>query len=296
MKKNNAEQIEKRAKGQRILRRTGIWMLLILLFLAMAYGANNRIEVTQYTYETDALPVSFNGFRIVHLTDLHNKVFAEENAGLMDELRSLKPDIIVLTGDFIDASNHTNVDDALLFMRQIPEIAPTYYVYGNHEHYLSKSVLSGFEKQIREYGVHFLSNETVQIESPTGQTFSLIGLDDKSLQANILRTLADEAPDDFQVLLAHEPQFLRDYYAESGVDLVFSGHTHAGQWRIPFTHQGLFAPDQGFLPEFSDGVYTEGDTTMYLSRGLGNSGFPLRLFNHPEILCVTLQTVPEKTS
>ena len=290
-KTSNAEQIEKRAKGRRIWRRIGIWMLLILLFFAMAYGANNRIEVTKYTYETDALSVSFNGFRIVHLTDLHNKVFAEENEALLREVRALEPDIIVLTGDFIDASNHTNVEDALLFMRQIPEVAPTYYVYGNHEHYLSKEVLSSFEEKIKEYGVHFLYNETVQIESQTGQTLSLIGLDDLSLQANILKTLADEAPDDFQILLAHEPQYLRTYYAETGVDLVFSGHAHAGQWRIPFTHQGLYAPDQGFLPEFTDGVYTEGDTTMYLSRGLGNSGFPLRLFNHPEIVCVTLQTV-----
>ena len=211
-------------------------------------------------------------------------------------MRALEPDIIVLTGDFIDASNHTNVADALLFMQQIPDVAPTYYVYGNHEHYLSKDVLSSFEEKITEYGVHFLYNETVQIESQTGQTFSLIGLDDLSLQANILKTLADEAPDDFQVLLAHEPQYLRDYYAETGVDLVFAGHTHGGQWRIPFTHQGLYAPDQGFLPEYSDGVFTEGDTTMYLSRGLGNSGFPLRLFDHPEIVCVTLQTVPAEQS
>ena len=136
----------------------------------------------------------------------------------------------------------------------------------------------------------------MQIESHTGQTFSLIGLDDLSLQANILKTLAEEAPDDFQVLLAHEPQYLRNYYAETGVDLVFAGHAHGGQWRIPFTHQGLYGPDQGLFPEFSDGIYTEGDTTMYLSRGLGNSGFPLRLFNHPEIVCVTFQTVPSEPS
>ena len=295
-KKQNAAQSEKKRNGARIWRRIGIWMLLFLLFAAMAYGANNRIEVTKYTYETDALSVSFDGFRIVQLTDLHNKVFAEENEALLREVRALEPDIIVLTGDIIDASNHTNVNDALLFMRQIPDIAPTYYVYGNHEHYLSKAVLSDFEAKIKEYGIHFLFNETVQIESHTGQTFSLIGLDDLSLQANILKTLTEEAADDFQVLLAHEPQYLRTYYAETGVDIVFSGHTHGGQWRIPFTHIGLFAPDQGILPAFSDGVYTEDNTTMYLSRGLGNSGFPLRLFNHPEIVCVTLQTVSDDPS
>lgn len=293
---SNAEQIEKKAKRARTWRGIGIRLLLVLLFIAMAYGANNRIEITNYTYETDALSVSFNGYRIVQLTDLHNKIFAEKNAGLMQQIRDLNPDIIVLTGDIIDASNHTNIQAALLFMQQIVDIAPTYYVYGNHEHYLPKSDLSSFEEKIQEFGVHFMNNETIQIESATGQTLSLIGLDDLSLQANILKTLADEAPDDFQILLAHEPQYLRDYYAESGVDLVFSGHTHGGQWRIPFTHQGLYAPDQGFLPKYTDGIYTEGDTTMYLSRGLGNSGFPLRLFNHPEIVCVTFQTVPSEPS
>ena len=293
---SNAEQIEKKAKRARTWRGIGIRLLLVLLFIAMAYGANNRIEITNYTYETDALSVSFNGYRIVQLTDLHNKIFAEKNAGLMQQIRDLNPDIIVLTGDFIDASNHTNIQSALLFMQQIVDIAPTYYVCGNHEHYLPKSELTEFTEKIQEFGVHYLNNETVQIESATGQTFSLIGLDDLSLQANILKTLADEAPDDFQILLAHEPQYLRDYYAESGVNLVFSGHTHGGQWRIPFTHQGLYAPDQGFFPKYSDGIYTEGDTTMYLSRGLGNSGFPLRLFNHPEIVCVTFQTVPSEPS
>lgn len=289
----NAEQLEKRVKGQRILRRIGIWLLLLLLFYAMAYGANNRLEITEYTYKTDALSVSFNGFRIVQLTDLHNKIFPEQNSELLDAVRGLEPDLIVLTGDIIDASNHTDVDAALLFMQQIKDIAPVYYVLGNHEHYLDKSVLEQFEARIQEYGVHFLYNETVQIASNTGQTFSLIGLDDLSLQANILKTLTEEAPDDFQILLAHEPQYLKDYYAETGVDVIFAGHAHGGQWRIPFTNQGLYAPDQGLLPQYTAGMFTEGDSTLYLSRGLGNSGFPLRLFNHPEIVCVTLQTVSE---
>lgn len=287
----NAEQLEKQIKRRHILRRIGIWMLLLLLFYAMAYGANNRLDITEYTYETDALSVSFNGFRIVQLSDLHNKVFPDQNSELLREVRALKPDIIVLTGDIIDVSNHTDVDAALLFMLQIKEIAPVYYVLGNHEHYLEKSVLADFEARIREYGIRLLYNETVQIESNTGQTFSLIGLDELSLQANILKTLTEEAPDEFQVLLAHEPQYLEDYYAESGVDLIFSGHAHGGQWRIPFTNQGLYAPDQGLMPAYTGGVFTAGDSTLYLSRGLGNSAFPLRLFNHPEIVCVTLQTV-----
>ena len=148
-----------------------------------------------------------------------------------------------------------------------------------------------FARQVTEYGVHFMSDEALQVPSKTGQTFTLIGLDDKSLQANILQKLVDESEDDFQVLLAHEPQYLENYYAETGVNLVFSGHAHGGQFRIPFLNQGIYAPDQGLLPQYTGGEYTSGSSTMYLSRGLGNSGFPLRLFNHPEIICVTLKTV-----
>ena len=276
---------------QSIPRRLGILLILALLIYACAYGANNRIDISEYTYETDQLSVSFDGFRIVHLTDLHNKVFAQNNESLLREIRKLKPDIIVMTGDFIDASNHTNIDHALMFMQEIPKIAPSYYVYGNHEHILGKTVTEAFARQVTEYGVHFMSDEALQVPSKTGQTFTLIGLDDKSLQANILQKLVDESADDFQVLLAHEPQYLENYYAETGVNLVFSGHAHGGQFRIPFLNQGIYAPDQGMLPQYTGGVYTSGSSTMYLSRGLGNSGFPLRLFNHPEVVCVTLKTV-----
>ncbi len=291
--KKNTEQIEKKERQVNLWQRIGISLLIALLFYSFAYGANNRLEITKYTYETNALSVSFNGFRIVHLSDLHNKVFAENNETLLREIRALEPDIIVLTGDFIDASNHTDIDAALLFMQQIPSVAPTYYVLGNHEHDIGKTQLEDFLTKTQEYGVHYLYNETVQIESQTGQTFSLIGVDDLSLQANILNTLAEEAPDTFRVLLAHEPQYFQAYYAESGVDLIFSGHTHGGQFRIPFLNIGVFGPDQGFFPKYSAGEFHEKNSTMYLSRGLGNSGFPLRLNNHPEIVCVTLQTVSQ---
>jgi predicted MPP superfamily phosphohydrolase len=90
-----------------------------------------------------------------------------------------------------------------------------------------------------------------------------------------------------RILLAHEPQYLPDY-AAAGVDLVFTGHAHGGQWRIPFTHQGLYAPDQGLLPDMTEGVFTEGGTSMVVSRGLGNSAFPLRAFNRPELIVMRL--------
>ena len=286
--KKDPKILEKRRK---ILRGIGIRLLLVLLFIAMAYGANNRLEVTEYTYESNQLAYAFDGFRIVHLSDLHNKEFPKDNASLLRAIRDQHPDIIVMTGDMIDASNHTNIDAALHSMKQISEIAPCYYVTGNHERYLSKDKLEPFLEQIAEYGITFLNNETAEIAAPNGQTFAMIGMDDNSLQANILKTLADETDKKFQLLLAHEPQLLENSYAPAGVDLVLSGHAHGGQFRIPFLHKGLIAPDQGFFPKYSQGSFRSGDTTMIVSRGLGNSAFPLRLFNHPEVVSITFRVV-----
>ena len=287
-KKTDLKKLERRRKR---VRGIGIRLLLLLLFIAMAYGANNRIEVSEYTYETSQLSFSFDGFRIVQLSDLHNKTFPKDNETLLREVRGLNPDIIVLTGDTIDGKTHTDIPAALHFMEQIVKIAPVYYVSGNHEHALQQDALSQYLQNVAETGVQYLNNEAVQVIAESGQTFTLIGMDDNSLQANILKTLANDAKDDFQVLLAHEPQYLKSSYAESGVDLVFSGHAHGGQFRIPFLHQGIWSPDQGIFPKMTEGSFTEGDTTMYVSRGLGNSAFPLRLCNHPEIVSVTIHVV-----
>lgn len=287
-KKTDLKKLEKRRKQ---VRGIGIRLLLLLLFIAMAYGANNRIEVSEYTYETSQLSFSFDGFRIVQLSDLHNKTFPKNNETLLREVRALEPDIIVLTGDAIDGKTHTDIPAALQFMEQAVQIAPVYYVSGNHEHAVQQDTLTQYLDKVKELGVQYLSNEAVQVSTESGQTFTLIGMDDNSLQANILQTLTADAKDEFQVLLAHEPQYLTESYAPSGADLVLAGHAHGGQFRIPFVHQGIWAPDQGFFPKLTEGSFTVGDTTMYVSRGLGNSAFPLRLCNHPEIVSVTLRVV-----
>ncbi|MBR5371782.1 MAG: metallophosphoesterase [Oscillospiraceae bacterium] len=264
-----------------------IAVFLFLLTVIFLYDGNNRLDITEYDYTGSDVPQSFEGYRIVQISDLHNKVFPNENAGLMEEIRALKPDLILLTGDIVDGNTHTDYDAALLFMQQIPKIAPVYYVFGNHEYQLRLSMRTAFVEQSQKWGVQYLDNENVQIRSDAGETFTLIGLNDHSLRTSDLQKLVDRAEDDFQIVMAHEPEYLWSY-ADTGADLVFSGHEHGGQIRIPFTHQGLFAPDEGLFPRYSEGMFTQDDTTLIISRGLGNSRFPFRIFNHPEIVAVTL--------
>ena len=264
-----------------------ISFLIFSLLLVFLYDGNNRLEITEFSYTGADVPQSFEGYRIVQLSDLHNKVFPDDNAYLMEKVRALEPDIILLTGDFIDASTHTDLDDAMLFMQQIPKIAPCYYVFGNHEYRIKKSLRDAFVQQIGKWGVHYMDNEMLRLTSDAGETVTLIGLNDLSLTSRDLDNLVKASKDDFQIVMAHEPEYIWSY-AGTGADLVFSGHEHGGQVRIPFTHQAIYTPHEGLFPRLTEGMVTYGETTMVISRGLGNSAFPFRMFDHPEIVLVTL--------
>ncbi|MGN1444401.1 MAG: metallophosphoesterase, partial [Acutalibacteraceae bacterium] len=248
-------------------------------------------ETTHLSFRSQKLPESFDGFQIVHVSDLHNKSFGNDNTDLLSKIKKENPDIIVITGDIVD-SRHTDFDVSLRFASQCVKIAPTYYVSGNHEHRFDNA--EEMFEEIRHTGVTVLENEKAEIRQGKDK-ITLYGLSAKQKdgflgdyvsQITALRQENDGSA--FSVLLAHYPQYLSDY-AKAGFDLVFSGHAHGGQIRIPFTNQGLFAPDQGFLPEYTGGEYSANNTVMILSRGLGNSLFPLRLFDRPQLICVTLK-------
>lgn len=264
-------------------------LIVLILLTPFFYWSNRHLTVSYYTISHTDLPADFDGFRIVQLSDLHNATFGENDRDLVGQVTKLQPDVIVLTGDMVDASNHTDYDKALMLMRQLPSIAPTYYVYGNHELCLPKDEMGDFVSLAEVCGVQYLDNEMVDLTADGGESITLIGLNDNSLQSFILDDMMKTQDHGrFQLLLAHEPQFLPDY-AQTGVDLVLSGHAHGGQFRLPLIG-GIYAPDQGFFPKLTEGVHTKDQTSMVISRGLGNSGFPLRLFNQPEIVCITLKS------
>lgn len=273
--------------------KSAIVLLIVITLLLFCNFQNKHLETTHYTYEAEQLGVDLDGYRIVQISDLHNAKFGKNNQKLVDRIRECAPDMIVLTGDLVD-SNHTNVDRAVQFVDEIVKICPVYYVTGNHEYWLDTSEYEKLMDGLASVGVIILDDQVVEISRGDAK-FRLVGLDDKSLADGTLGMLLnnvqnvaheDSEKKEFTVSLAHEPQYFARY-AGTGVDLVLSGHAHGGQFRLPFVG-GIVAPDQGFLPEYTAGEYYMNGTEMIVSRGLGNSVIPVRLFNYPEIVCVEL--------
>ena len=271
---------------------------VLLLFLSIAVillGAyniwnNNRIELTNIEISNMNIPKEFKGTTIVQVSDFHNSMFGKDQSKILDKLKAVKPDLILITGDLIDRRN-TEIDVAVSFVEEAIKIAPIYFVTGNHE--VQSGEYDILKPKLIEEGVIVLDNESVILK--LGQsTLKLAGIIDpgkiegsgkvKKVNASLASIEGESA--DFSILLAHRPDLMK-VYAKYDYDLIFSGHAHGGQFRFPFIG-GLLAPDQGFFPKYDSGLYRLGKTTMIVSRGLGNSLFPFRLFNGPELIVVKL--------
>lgn len=260
-----------------------LWIVVFLFAIVFFWWENNALVVSEYAFETEEIGEALDGLRVVQISDLHNKRFGKNQNRLIERLKECNPDIIVITGDLVDSSR-TDIEKAMEFVEGAVKLAPVYYVTGNHEKWLEEE--EQLLEQLEQAGVNCLMNRT-EIITVQDESLYLLGLDDSNLLDDTLRGLAAEAGDGFTLLLAHEPQNLFRYSA-CGMDLVLSGHAHGGQFRLPFIG-GVVAPDQGFFPEYTAGLYEDGNTSMIVSRGLGNSIIPIRIFNRPEIVCVELK-------
>lgn len=269
--------------------RKSVKILFIFVIAVIAviylYWGNTKIGVTNITVTSENIPDEFNGFKIVHISDLHNAEFGDGQKDLIGKIEAQDADIIVITGDMID-SRRTDVDKAVELITGLGNKIPVYYVTGNHESRVRE--YNELESKLIENGVTVLKNESVKIEKD-GSFINIIGVDDPSfgMSANdIFHTVSELKTDGYDVLLSHRPE-LFETYCESGAELVLCGHAHGGQVRIPFAG-GLVAPNQGLFPEYTAGSYKSGSTEMIVSRGLGNSIIPLRVNNPPELVVITL--------
>ncbi|SNR91513.1 hypothetical protein SAMN05446037_1001392 [Anaerovirgula multivorans] len=276
-----------------------IRILLIVVIIALIISLfcvwqNNDITTTQIDYSNIKIPNEFNGYTIVQISDLHNKEFGKNQEHLLKKIRAISPDIILVTGDLIDRRKY-DLDTAIIFINGAMKIAPVYYVSGNHEAWSGD--YKNISQKLLSYGVQILDDNKVKLmkgearieilglSDPDFLTFDYMdGTNSSKLEEHLAR-LSDDSV--FQILLSHRPE-LFDLYANENIDIIFSGHAHGGQFRIPFIG-GLVAPDQGLFPKYTSGIYTQNQSTLIVSRGLGNSIIPVRIFNRPEIVVVTLQ-------
>lgn len=272
--------------------------IIALLLAVWIVWDNTRIVVTEIEAESERLPESFDNYRIIHVSDLHNDEFGKGNEKLLAQIQAAAPDMIAITGDLLD-SRRTDVEKALNFAKEAVKIAPCYYVTGNHESREGKTY-EQLEAGMIEAGVIVLRNDKLVLEK-NGDAITVAGIDDprfalstdrlakmESVIGNTLTALLQDVPEEqFTLLLSHRPE-LFELYCEQKIDLILTGHVHGGQFRIPGVG-GVIGPGQGLLPDYDAGLYSEGDTNMVLSRGLGQSIVPFRINNPPELVLVTLK-------
>ncbi len=268
-------------------------VLVAILVLAIVYFRyeNTSLQNSYFSFFTTK-PVSEEGIKIAQISDFHNCNKRRLADSAADEIRKENVDIIVITGDLID-SRRTDVGIAERFVDRLSDLAKVYYVAGNHEARKEKEYarLCAF---MQKRGVTVLENSADVCEI-RGKKINLVGLkdprfyniDDDESGEYVAKSLESVEYDAslFTILLSHRPEFF-EKYARKAFDLVFCGHAHGGQFRI--LGRGLFAPGQGVFPKYTAGKYESSGTTMIVSRGLGNSLFPLRLNNRSNLVFVTV--------
>ncbi len=270
-----------------------IWSVAILFVLAVtaAFALDTRLQVSVYTVTSSSLPASFDGFRIVQISDFHSAQFGEEQADLLEKIESLQPDLIVFTGDMV---TQTDMDFSPLatLLEGIDGRWPCYAVDGNHERGLPRSEYQNLKTLLSKYDVALLKDQEVMITRGT-DTITLFGAEDPAYWGKDLNSYLSNHPldlgehDGFVLLLYHRANAF-PYLSTLPVDLVLSGHLHGGLVRLPFVG-GLVSPSREWFPDYTAGVYRENGTTMVVSRGLGDSvKFP-RVFNRPELVLIELR-------
>lgn len=283
-----------KTKGKKHRGRGCLTALIILALIAAAAAflikdSRDDLEISRYEVKSQKLPESFDGFKIVQLSDLHGAEFGEDGMGLVEKVKELEPDIIALTGDFVTDEGDLAAVEKLA--ARLTELCPVYFVSGNHE--FGSGLAVKVRNILERAGVKYLSNEYLTISR--GEDGILLGgVEDPLAYADMLspdelaQKMNDAAPDAFKILLGHRNYWMTEY-PELPVDLIFCGHAHGGLIRIPGVG-GLIGTDRRLFPDFDAGEYNNGRYTLIVSRGLGNSVSIPRVFNRPEIVCVELSS------
>ena len=277
--------------------------ILCILFIIELYRAHNDIQISKYTIQNSKIGKAFQGYQILQLSDLHGKFFGKQNLKLVQMIKEIHPDIIVMTGDMINGRAGNDSGSVISLIKGLSGEFPIYFVKGNHETYLPKKQQEKLEVLLLEQQVHILNNEKsllvkeeehinlygmwcdlkyyVRQEDGKKQKFTLEHLE-KSMKKSAINL------EEFNILLAHNPNFIHAY-AKWGADVTLSGHIHGGMIRLPLIG-GIFSPDTILFPKYSAGHYEVEGKHLIVSRGLSRGARGFRLFNRPEIIIIELES------
>ena len=284
-----------------------IKIILIIVAVFIVYCLIEMIRelrdfrVTKYRICSQKLNGIKREKKIIFLSDLHNRMYGEENERLLESIRNQHPDLILIGGDMLVRKDGNSYDKTVHFLAKLPGICPVYCANGNHEQKL-KELPDKYEQSYEEYkkaltasGIHMLENasETVKLdevpvklsglEIPLG-AYARFGKKELSLKE--ITDRIGEHGDDYQILLAHHPGYMKEYLAY-GADLILGGHYHGCVVQLPGIG-GVISTNFTLFPKYYGGIYPEGEQIAVVSRGLGTHSVPLRLWNWPELIVLEL--------
>lgn len=262
---------------------------LMLIAVVLVLDSRYRIQLSRYELSFADLPESFDGCRIVHISDLHGMSFGRDNRRLAELIRRQQPDIIAYTGDIAGAEGDLSAVEPLL--KELEGLCPAYYVNGNHE--WADGCVEEIEALMERYGVRCLSNE-IELLYRGEDSIAIIGAEDPNGRADMMTPweLSLQAGElysgKFMLWLAHRNDYIK-MYPDIGTDLILSGHAHGGIVRLPLVG-GLLNVNRRLGAEYESGLYYSGHYIMEVSRGLGNSISIPRFLNRPELVTIELRT------
>ena len=281
-------------------------ILLIALLTVYVVRESSGFVSTAFTLQSSKLP---RDLKIALLTDLHNKDYGNENEALIRAIDDFAPDIVCFSGDMVTSGWDVSFDyqKTLRFMEKLSKKYPVYYGLGNHEQYFNEDrerfphEFDELKAAVEAMGIVFLDNTHIVLQQYNVVIYGLNlayeyyrKVTTKHLEPGLVGKLLGTVDSErYSILLAHNPEHFPDY-ADWGADLVLAGHVHGGVINLPFLG-GIVSPGVKFFPKYDQGIFTEGNTTMLLSRGIGTHSIPIRINNRAEIVCLTIQGAQDES-
>lgn len=273
-----------------IVAASGIGLLSMRIYLD-----NKFLKVSKYEIKSNKLPIEFNKFKIIHLSDFHSYDFGKNNIKVIEKINYENPDIIIMTGDMVNKYDK-NFSRFLNLSEILSERYRIYYIPGNHEKRLKNYHLNFIIEKLSQFNIKILNDEKTIIKRKNA-FINIYGIDiplpfyrirnkPSNIEEVVDSVLEKCNEKEYNILLAHNPLYF-ETYSKYNVDLTLSGHIHGGMVRLPFIG-GLLSPERKLFPKYSSGVYKLNNKELIVSRGLGHSKPGMRLFNMPEIVSITL--------